>query len=81
MFCSEMGAQKLGQPFPDSYFVSEHIMAGLISNKSLRDTFPNPRHFKEIVREGFPASLNLITVGVVIFVITYFISRFGKELD
>jgi putative MATE family efflux protein len=52
---------------------------GLMSNKSIRDIFPKPGHFKEIARQGFPASLNMITVGMGIFVITYFISKFGKE--
>ncbi|MGD9031389.1 MAG: MATE family efflux transporter [Desulfobacteraceae bacterium] len=52
---------------------------GLMSNKSMRDILPKPGYFKEIARQGFPASLNMITVGVGIFVITYFISKFGKE--
>ena len=52
---------------------------GLMSHKSIRDIFPKPGYFIEIARQGFPASLNMITVGVGIFVITYFISKFGKE--
>jgi putative MATE family efflux protein len=52
---------------------------GLMSNKSIRDILPKPGYFKEIVRQGFPASLNMVTVGIGIFVITYFISKFGKE--
>ena len=52
---------------------------GLMSNKSVRDILPKPSYFKEIARQGFPASLNMITVGVGIFVITYFISKFDKE--
>ena len=34
---------------------------------------------KEIIRQGLPASVNMATVGIGIFVITYFISKFGKE--
>jgi len=52
---------------------------GLMSNKSIRDICPKLGYFKEIARQGFPASLNMITVGIGIFVITYFISKFGKE--
>jgi putative MATE family efflux protein len=52
---------------------------GLMSNEFVRDILPKPRYFKEIARQGFPAGLNMITVGVGIFVITYFISKFGKE--
>ncbi|MFH1350130.1 MAG: MATE family efflux transporter [Pseudomonadota bacterium] len=52
---------------------------GLISRKALKDIFPKPAYFKEIALQGFPASLNTMTVGMGIFVITYFISKFGKE--
>jgi putative MATE family efflux protein len=52
---------------------------GLISNKELQDIFPKFRPFVEIARQGFPASFSMITVGLGIFVITYFISKFGKE--
>jgi putative MATE family efflux protein len=52
---------------------------GLISNKSTKDIFPKLKPFKDIAKQGFPASLNMITVGIGIFVITYFISKFGKE--
>jgi len=51
----------------------------LISNKDVRDIFPKARPFIEIARQGFPASINMMTVGLGIFVITYFVSRFGKE--
>jgi putative MATE family efflux protein len=52
---------------------------GLISRNRWRDFVPKPEYFKEIARQGLPASLNMITVGMGIFVITYFISKFGKE--
>jgi len=52
---------------------------GLISFKALRDFLPKAGYFKEIARQGFPASINMFTIGSGIFVITYFISAFGKE--
>jgi putative MATE family efflux protein len=52
---------------------------GLAFRNAPGDVFPRPTYFKEIARQGFPASLNFITVGMGIFVITYFISKFGKE--
>lgn len=52
---------------------------GLISNRSLRDIIPKPAPFMEIARQGLPASFNMLTVGMGIFVITYFVSNFGKE--
>ena len=53
--------------------------SGLICHISLRDLLPNPARYKEIARQGLPASMNMLTVGIGIFVITYFLSRFGKE--
>ena len=53
--------------------------AGLISDRALSDIFPKAGPFKEIARQGFPASVNMLTVGMGIFVITYFVSHFGKE--
>ena len=40
--------------------------------------YPRYKYFKEISQQGFPASLNMMTVAVGIFVITYFIAPFGK---
>ena len=52
---------------------------GMLSGCTLRDCLPQLHALKEIIRQGFPAALNLMTVGIGIFVITYFISAFGKE--
>ncbi len=35
--------------------------------------------YKEIARQGIPASLNMVTVAIGIFVITFFISQFSTE--
>lgn len=40
---------------------------------------PQARVFREIAGQGFPASLNMISVAVGIFIITKFVSHFGKE--
>ncbi len=40
---------------------------------------PEARPFKDLTQQGFPASMNMVTVAIGIFVITYFVSRFGKE--
>ena len=55
------------------------VRSGLISNEWTKDVWPKLEAFKEIARQGFPASLNMISVGLGIFVITYFISKFGKQ--
>jgi putative MATE family efflux protein len=52
---------------------------GLIARLTLRDMRPKAGPLKEIARQGFPASVNMLTVGMGIFVITFFVSEFGKE--
>lgn len=41
------------------------------------ELIPKRRHFIDIARQGFPASINMMTVALGIFVITWFISRFS----
>jgi len=38
---------------------------------------PQKKYFVEIAEQGFPASFNMMTIAVGIFIITWFISRFG----
>ena len=49
--------------------------------KACRPASLRPRlaAFREIARQGIPASANLFTIGLGIFVITYYASGFGKE--
>jgi len=72
-------ATVLIQVFGSIYLFIRVSKTGLIADKKLKDLLPDVRLFAEIARQGFPASLNMITVGLGIFVITYFLSKFGKE--
>jgi putative MATE family efflux protein len=51
----------------------------LISTKDLRDLIPRLQYFEKIACQGLPASVNMFTIGIGIFVITYFVSKFGQE--
>lgn len=44
-----------------------------------QEYIPQKKYFIDIFRQGFPASLNMLTVAIGIFVITYFAGKFGKE--
>lgn len=44
-----------------------------------RQLAPNWRVFGEIAYQGFPAGINMATVAIGIFIITWFISRFSAE--
>ncbi|MBW2612383.1 MAG: MATE family efflux transporter [Deltaproteobacteria bacterium] len=39
---------------------------------------PRRRFFLDIARQGFPASLNTMTIAIGIFIITWFLSRYGQ---
>jgi putative MATE family efflux protein len=40
---------------------------------------PRKEYFKEIAHQGFPASLNMMTIAIGIFIITWFISGYGND--
>jgi putative MATE family efflux protein len=45
----------------------------------LSDFRPSASAFRDILRQGLPASLNMMTVALGIFVITWFVSRFSAK--
>lgn len=61
------------------YLACRVIRTGILSGAGWGDARPRWEPFRHIARQGFPASVNLMTVGMGIFVITYFVSHFGKE--
>ena len=52
---------------------------GVIGRDFFKLAVPRPKHFKDIAYQGFPAGMNMMTIALGIFVITYFVSDFGKE--
>ena len=44
-----------------------------------QELVPHWKCFKDIAHQGFPASLNMMTVALGIFIITYFISDYGAD--
>ncbi len=40
---------------------------------------PQVGPYRDLARQGFPASLNMLTVALGVFVITWFLSRFGRD--
>jgi len=53
---------------------------GLLDGGTFRELLPRAAPFAEIARQGFPASLNIMTIAMGVFIITYFISGFGKTV-
>jgi putative MATE family efflux protein len=59
-----------------AYYVSK---TGLFCRECLAMFRPRWHYYRQILKQGLPASLNMVTVAIGVFVITYFISWFGKE--
>jgi len=52
---------------------------GILRRDSGASWRPRPAIFREIAAQAIPASLNMMTVALGIFVITYFLGRFGQQ--
>ena len=61
------------------YLGAKVYSQGLVSGTSRNQARCLWQSVREISRQGLPASLNNMTVGIGIFVITFFLSKFGKE--
>lgn len=45
----------------------------------IKHLIPDWEYYKNIMKQGFPASVNMMSVAIGIFITTYFISSFGKS--
>ena len=54
------------------------IRSGLFCKDCWGMFVPRGRFFRDIAAQGFPASLNTMTIAIGIFIITWFLSRFGQ---
>lgn len=61
------------------YIFYHAIQTGFITKETLEHLVPEWSAVKEILSQSVPASINLATIGVGIFIITYFISIFGQD--
>ncbi len=61
------------------YMGSKAVKSELFCKDCLKKLKPDKKDYIELSKQGFPASLNMMTVAIGIFVITYFISQFGKQ--
>ena len=61
------------------YMIAITRKYNIFQHARFRDFIPKKKYFSELFGQGFPASLNMLTVAIGIFVITWFASRFGKE--
>ena len=61
------------------YLGSRVHHTGLVSGLQAKELAVDLSAFRMIATQGAPAAFNLMTIGIGVFIITYFISPFGKE--
>ncbi|RII26265.1 MAG: MATE family efflux transporter [Geobacter sp.] len=61
------------------YLLTRVRRTGLLSGFQPSHLLPRRQTYIDLARQGFPASLNMLTVAIGIFVITWFLGRFGKD--
>lgn len=55
------------------------LRSPLMKDFNLQLLIPNPRKVYEIIQQGIPPALDLSTVSVGNFIVTYFVSQFGTD--
>ena len=67
------------QAMGNVYLFARVKRTGLLQEFTWSDLVPKRRAYLELFKQGFPSSLNMMTVGIGIFVITWFVARFGRD--
>src|SRR6185369_11217995 len=53
--------------------------SGIVKTFHLRELLPRWHYYKELSKQGLPSALNMMTVTLGIFIITWFVGRYGKD--
>jgi len=61
------------------FLFSRLVRSEIIEDFRLRDLLPNMHCYRELARQGLPSALNMMTVSLGIFIITWFVGGYGKE--
>jgi putative MATE family efflux protein len=61
------------------YLFSQLSKTGSMPSFHLADLRPRWSFFRELFRLGFPSAMNMMTVSLGIFIITWFVGRFGEQ--
>lgn len=61
-------------------YLCRHVAALLSFERfSCRRFFPSWLHFRNLARQGFPSALNMMTVSLGIFIITWYAGKYGAK--
>jgi putative MATE family efflux protein len=61
------------------YLFSQLSKTGSMPSISFAELCPRWHYFRELFKQGFPSSMNMMTVSLGIFIITWFVGRFGEQ--
>lgn len=61
------------------YLFRQLSKTGSMPSFSLADISPRWSYYRELFRQGFPSAMNMMTVSLGIFIITWFAGRFGEQ--
>ncbi len=72
-------ATVLVQFFGAFYLFSQLSKTGSMPSFRITDLWPRWSYFRELFRQGFPSAMNMMTVSLGIFIITWFVGRYGEQ--
>ena len=61
------------------YLFSQLSKTGSMPTFTLDDLKPRWSYYRELFRQGFPSTMNMMTISLGIFIITWFVGRFGEQ--
>ncbi|HBG05375.1 MAG TPA: MATE family efflux transporter [Geobacter sp.] len=69
----------LVQASGNCYLLTRVKRSGMLTGFVWSELIPGRRAYAELAKQGFPSSLNMMTIATGIFVITWFVGRFGSD--
>lgn len=66
------------QAIGNCYLIYRVRHSGMLEGFRWRELLPDRHAYCQLAKQGFPSSLNMMTVATGIFVITWFVGRFGS---
>jgi MATE family, multidrug efflux pump len=65
--------------FADIYVIGKVIRDGHLSEVKAKDFIPNIKIFRAILQQTLPAAMNMMSIALGIFFITYYVKSFGTD--
>jgi putative MATE family efflux protein len=61
------------------YLFSQLSRSGIVHPFRLKMLLPRWHYFRELFKQGLPSAMNMMTVSLGIFIITWYVGRFGEQ--